>query len=329
VRIFGVLALASAACTPGPRDVTADASIDSGDDAAYEPTWWRRPTAAILGPNRVVWSLGSNSCSHESIECGPVSPTILAADLTSVDATPLVSTHKGVSIVGDETEQFFVNSDDYNHSYVVRVRREASWATTTAMSIPRQGVAIVGVDDTYVYWIEPTGIRRATRDGDGSDVVTLQGDGGGYLHAGYFWSSACNAGACTVRRTPSGGGTAEVVANLDAGVIGVANDRLLLKESDGMQFPRYRVVAMTIGGTTEVLTDFLEQCYAPWAVAVAGNDIFWTTCLSSNMFRLPLTGGVPAQITGFAPVERLEPFVVTPDAILYGFDDTGYHVFPR
>jgi hypothetical protein len=328
------LVMVLAACSaPRPH-----ADVDGGEVDAAEPgeyMSYRRPTAALVGASRVAWSLSGPTCPLEGGgDCAPAEPTVLTAELATGTPTPWFSTRQGVTIVGDENELFFINNDDWTNGYLVRVRPASPISAHKAMSIPNYDVRIIGVDDTYVYWFEPginslpIGYRRATRAGDGSDAVTLQGISGGTIHAGYFWNVSCTNGTnCELRRTPVTGGAAETMANVNGGILGASGNELFLDESNGELSAKYRIIAVSMtDGSTRALTEFLAYGERPFSLVFAGETLYWSTALG-QVIRLPVAGGTRETVPG-VQLDASGPFVVTADAILYDFTAKGYQTAP-
>jgi hypothetical protein len=224
-----------------------------------------------------------------------------------------------------------VNADSPD-AYVVRLRPNDA-NPSTPFSVPHFDVTFLGVDANYVYWFEP-GIngdpgrmRRASRSGDGSDVVTIPGVRRGVIFSGFFWTSGCTGTDCTVQRTPVIGGSAEEVSQAGY-IIGFDSTALYLGQPMDANGHYTRILSMTPDGATQILTDWIDQPYAPvfGPFVVSGGALYWTGS-TGELHTVPTTGGTPALIPNVS-TSGGEPFAVVAGAVLYGFDGHGYKSAP-
>jgi hypothetical protein len=259
--------------------------------------------------------------------------------LTPSAATTLEKSEEGIRIVGDDSEVFYSARAGASGWVVTRLRVGAG-QYPQALCIPRSEVSALAVDATYVYWFEvpvggPSAIRRASRAGDGSDVITLATDilrpyrltiFGGYV---FFDQDKLVSGQLhsVVDRVPITGGTpAQVTNDMDWGIIAVNSSVMYVSYPAGTAqlYPR-RIVTMIADGTIQqTLVDNLPQYYAPGYTTVLDRDeLFWNG--SGTLFRLPVSGGTPTPMGTIG----YEPFGVTADSIAYGFTMAGYSTMPR
>ncbi|MDB4958400.1 MAG: hypothetical protein JWO36_5969 [Myxococcales bacterium] len=235
-------------------------------------------------------------------------------------------TRRGVTLVGDENELFYLNRDNEVGTFLVRVRPTAMNHAAEPISIPRLDVTGPAVDDTYVYWSEGSTsgflLRRALRSGDGSDVTTiattpLRPEGmvvfGGFL----YWGSL---------RVPVTGGTpAPFTSEPDVGIIAVGANVLYVAQYLPPNGYTVRVATMTVNGDMQTLVD-LPQYEAPvFNCILDRGQLFWTTT-HSTLNRMEAVGSTPVAIGN---VDSSQAFGLTADAILYRFTETGYQTMPR
>lgn len=316
-------------------DVHPSAAADAAADAADAPpgpdagptAQARRASAVIVGATQVVWSMGQEACPifHEGGPCPVPGASVLTGELATGATTAHLQTVNGTAIAGDETEVFYLDSDGPGGTFLARLRLDDPHAVPTPLSIPRADVTGPAVDATDVYWAESNGtafeIRRASREGDGSDAQTiattsLRPDGmlvlGGYV----IWGSL---------RVPVTGGTPETFTTETA-------LRVLAVGSDAMYVEQYlsgntmiRIASLSVDGVLTPLTSELPQSRGGEAAALDGNTLFWTGN-DANLYELPTTGGTPTiAVAGFPD----ELFAVTADAYLYGFTTLGFATMPR
>lgn len=305
-----------------PDAVDAAAPIDAGP---LRQT--RAPYAVIVGATQVVWSMGPEACPifDEGGACPEPGPTVLTGELATGTTTTHLQTVKGTTIAGDETEVFYLDSDGQAGTFLARLRLTEPGAAPTALSIPRSWVTGPAVDATDVYWADWNGtayeIRRASREGDGSDVqiiatTSTRPDGmvvlGGYV----IWDAL---------RVPVTGGTPESFTS-ETGLrwIAIGSDAIYVEQ----YLPgstQIRIGSLSLDGTLTPLTPDLPQDRGPETAALNGDTLFWRAD-DTNLYELPTAGGSPTvAVAGFP--DGL--FVVTADAYLYGFNTFDYRTQPR
>ena len=313
------------------RGAAVDAAADAVDAAPAPDVGplpqTRQATAVILGATRVMWSMGPQACPifHEGGPCPVPGPTVLTGDLASGATTTHLETLNGTAIAGDETEVFYLDHDGSTGTFLARLRLDDSQAVPAALSIPRADVTGPAVDATDVYWAEGDGtgfeIRRASREGDGSDAQTiattsLRPNGmivlGGYV----IWGSL---------RVPVTGGTPETFTTAtDLSAIAVGPDAMYVEQYLAGN-AQVRIASLSVDGVLTPLTPDLPQYRGPLAAALDGDTLFWRAN-DNNLYELPTTGGMPAvAVAGFPD----GTFAVTAGAYLYDFTTLGFQTMPR
>jgi hypothetical protein len=308
-----------------------DAGPEPGEADTQDSTNgpYRYGSSVVMGNSRVAWSLTQWPCALESgPECPPPLDMVMTSSTPAETPQAWVQTRRGVSLVGDENELFFVNQDDYLNQYIVRVRPAAPNDYPRAMNLPRPSIGGLVVDATHVYWCErgvnsaPLIVKRATRTGDGSDVETLatgyefcpQFVFNGYLFAG------------VLRMPVTGGVPASFTSETNWSVIAVGADRLYVEQWLDPNGYRSRLGTLTFDGVFATLVPDLAQYDSPMQFTVLDRDeLFWTTT-ANRFYRMPVTGGAPVLI---GSLSAIEPFAVSADSILYGFTELGYKTMAR
>jgi hypothetical protein len=322
--------LAFTACGgAGRADLPDSAMMDMAEwDADYTVDDYppRSPTAVIVGDTRVLWSLGPASCALESgPECPPSSSTVLASAAPSDSPSSVASTKQGAFIVGDENELFFMNVDDFNASYLVRVLPTSTNTFAEAISFPRSDVSGPAIDTTHVYWADGDGgpftIKRTSRGGDGTDVETVATSplrpSGMFVFAGYVFVGSS--------RVPITGGTLEpFTQETNWRPFAFGPDLLYIVNYLPPNGHRVRISSMTVDGDMQVLVDDLPQWEAPTGGLYDLGDLFWTTS-QRKLYKMPATGGPRTEVAN----NVTSPIGLTEDAILYDFTRSGYETISR
>ncbi len=318
-------------------DVSPNDSMDPGEPVPIGEN--RLTTAVIVGNNRVVWSRGSANCPDLGCPENLLGSTVLSSELSSPGVTVWLKSEEGVQFAGDENEVFYVSSAGQTGSVLTRLRL-APGEYPQAMSVPRLDMTAVTVDPTYVYWFERpangvSAIRRTSRDGDGSDAVTIATNvlrpPSLVVFGGYVFFSQDEVISqqlhSVVFRVPVTGGTPErVTTDMDWSIIALGETVMYVDYPLSPTEPPYphRIVTMTVDGTMQTLADIPSQAYSPHSYAVLDRgELFWIA--TGGIFRMPAAGGTPLLI-GSIP---FGPFGVTADSIVYNFTTNGYETIPR
>jgi len=284
----------------------------------------RPPTAIVVGPDQILWSQQHGASSLEfGCEPGSVGATLTMEDRTSKVVTTLVTDFWGSQMLaGDEHEVFmFLAGDDQASPALVRFRPGVDTVPTVMTAAQDQPAGLV-VDATYVYWFAGRGLSasvyRASRAGDGSDVVALaSGFVPEVVFDGYLWSGA--------RRVPVAGGAAEAVpasilpAVTSAGVLAARY----------LDAPGSHADVGVVGtdDTFHVLFPNVEQVDLPnWHLVADHDELFWFGS-TSTLFRAQLTDATFHVDASYQA--GLEPIAVTDDAILFDFTSRGFASIPR
>jgi hypothetical protein len=343
-RVLCVVTLV--ACTQGNRNdrgSEVDAGQTVGDASSSDDSLPlsenRLTTAVIVGDSRVVWSRGDVQCPDLGCPVDLVGSTLLSSDLAASNVTARVQSGEGFQVVGDEDEVFYVSSAGQTGYTLTRLRL-ADGESPQSLSIPRLYVSVPAVDATHVYWFERplngvSALRRASRTGDGSDVMTIATDVVGWnlvVFGGYvFFSKEVLISQqlhTVIFRVPVTGGTPEQLPiEMDSRIVAVGENVMYVDYPLSPMEPPYphRLVSMTADGTMQTIVDFASAAYVPYGYTVLDRgELFWTS-YSGILYRMPATGGTPTMI-GPGTVAA---FGVTADSILYEFTSTGYKTFPR
>jgi hypothetical protein len=319
------------------RGAAADAAADAVDavDAAPAPDvgplpQTRQASAVIVGATQVVWSMGQEDCPifHEGGGCPVPGPSVLTGDLATGATTAHLETVNGTQMAGDATEVFYLDSDGPAGTFLARLRLDEPYRMPTALSIPRLDVAGPAVDATDVYWAEGNGpgagfsIRRASREGDGSDAQTIATTPlrpvGMFVLGGYvIWGSL---------RVPVTGGTpATFTTETNLTLLAVGPDAMYVEQylPDTMMV---QIGSLSVDGVLTPLTPEFSQYSAVRGAVLDGDTLFWRVFNDNNLYELPLTGGMPAvAVAGFPD----GPFAVSSNAYLYNFTTLGFQTMPR
>lgn len=324
------LLLAAATGCAGPSGAHPDAAPDAPLDAAIEP-YERTVNAVLVAGEDVFWSHGRFACALE-YPCPLEGASVTTWRRSSNRATVRYEGGIGArSIVGDATERFFVTGLDLESTYVVRDR-----GIPIGLSIPRPKTIGPALDATHVYWADRAidqadyTLRRATRDGDGSDAsvvaadVPMDGDSSDFVVAsGHVWWLALGK----LRRVPVTGGPVADVAPALAGprVLAAAGDAVYVAsrtQATGVEIGRVDAD----GAYTVLAQHVTPDAHVPRFLVATDDALYWSL-RDGNIYRAPLAGGTVETI---AAGDRLgHAFAVLPDQILVELTGDSFRAIPR
>ena len=327
------LLLLLAAC-PGERSAQPDARGGSPDavvDASQVgglPD--RRVNNVIVGETLTLWSHGEFICSLE-FGC-PQGPTVTGFHAPLNSVSTWVDGGVGTwQIAGTETELFLVNGESDQEMYLRRI----GGVGHAALSIPRPYLMGPAVDDSFVYWAEGTigfaghELRRAARDGDGSDATTIASLDHGTEHltyaAGYLWWTEFPNPQLT--RVPVTGGTPERVLGFVTFVT-AASDGVYVGRSlfAGGGVWDAEIGHVSTDGSYQPIARQPATDRAPRYIVADGEQIFWSLG-DGSLYFAPIAGGSVGSIAvddkaGFA-------FAVLPDRFLVELTRNGFRTVAR
>jgi hypothetical protein len=317
------IALVLVGCSPAAREVPAsnpDAPIpDASDVEAAHPV-----TAVLVRDDGVMWSYGSEACSLE-FGCWYGGPAVsyweakTNATWIHYDDSPAGA----MTVVGSGKEAFIITGVTHEERYVKRLDN------TTALSLPRPWTRGPAVDDTYVYWAEssvafgPHVIRRALRNGDGSDAATIVADAGVVrsvaVVAGYVWWIAISSG---LQRAPVSGGVPEPIRT-NANKLTTSTDGLVVELLGNGQ---HELGVVDGAGSYRALAPLTTEL---WFLVADDQNVYWSTATANSSFAIHKTAlaGGPVELTVGDMLDDV--FAVTPTQYLVDFSTAGFRRIDR
>lgn len=325
MRLFVIVALVG--CSLPDRELPDAAPTDAVPERRPE----RQVNRVIAGENAIIWSHGQFVCSLE-YGCPTEGPGLTYAR-PQVDQTwTWIDGGVGArTIVGTESELFLVTGPNYDQMYL----RRLGGAGDLNMSIPRPLTVGPAIDATHVYWgdaVEPAGgytIRRASRTGDGTDVVPVvtSEPAMGMEHltyaAGHLWWIDTSQ---SVVRVPIAGGTIERLP-VEAATITSIDDVIYVgtARSNGDGTWTEEVGRFASNADYETLAQRQTAGNVPRYIERAGTETFWSVG-DGNIYRAP--DGEPVSTIDVGD-QAGHVFAVLPDRYLVEFNSAGFRSVPR
>jgi hypothetical protein len=330
---LGFAATVLAGCSLGGGDLPAvpDAAPDAiAADAPPDGPFVenRMSTGVVVDGTRVAWSFAHPGCPLDSDEeCPGVGPTIATAELAVGAPTTRFSDLHGVFGIAGEPDELFAAIEG---TYLARIRPFAGGDPEPLSPV----VSVVygpAVDATHVYWAEGTGsvpnaLRRALRDGDGSDATTIASlptypidmeVAGGYV---WWWRLE------GVTRVPVTGGSLEGVLPA-ARLVGRTGDVVYACRVDPTDDERRQILVIGAAGVPDVLVDDLSLLHEPAGpIATDGTDLYWFAA-NSRLVHLSTVTGTIVEMPEAGFVYGV--LALVPGAILLEFTRDGYRTIPR
>jgi len=324
-RLCAVLVLvACSGPSRGEEETSTDATLP---DAAPEQV--RPVTDVFVAPaGAVYWSYGLEVCSLE-FGCWYGGPTVSMRE-ASTPATWVIddSGAGAMQLAGDDKGVFIVTGVTHEERYVKELGGPA-------LSIPRPRTRGPAIDGTYVYWAERESIvagvymlRRATRTGDGSDVVTiasLPDVDKITLYTGYIWGFQSDG---DLFRVPSAGGPVEIVMP-HVFLMNVTTIGLVIGRSWWMNNQAFAELGVIDASGAYTALHPLDPAGAVRYVVADERDLVWTSGSEPDItvFRKSLTTDAIDVIA--SQVRHGNAIALTPDRILYDFTPEGFKTFTR
>lgn len=327
-----MLLLALCACGQPASALPADALApgDGPEDAALAE---REVRKVLVGDHAIIWTHGTFPACPADFGCVVTGPAVTVWDRTH---DRLAGNYEGgvgsLGLAGAETAYFVVAGPDFDHMYLSRMGGDP----VVNLSLPRALTTGPAVDARYVYWADSVDyrvaaytIRRALRDGDGTDateVVTLPVQpqpqqltyAAGYL----WWVSSLDK----LQRVPASGGAIEDLPT-SVQTLAAFDDVVYagrsISNGDGTwtsEVGRFRTDGSFERLAVQSLAGF------PRYLVQADHSLYWSV-EDGNVYRVDLTGGA---IETIAAHDRMGyAFAVLPDRLLVEFTRSGFRSVPR
>lgn len=327
--LLAVVGCSTHGATPdaAPPDAPADAAIADPYD--------RTVNQVLVTEDFIFWSHGRFACSLED-PCVLEGPAVTSWWSGTGHASPRYTGGVGArSIVGTADERFFVTGLDFESMYLVRDR-----GVPFAFSVPRALTIGPAIDATHVYWADTTvsfggyTLRRATRDGDGTDATVLATDvpmdgTPDLLHAsGYIWW----LGSGGVQRVPVTGGAPTTVApelqHYPSRITAHGDDVYVVSSpSNSLPGTATEIGHIALDGTYTRIVEVQQPLnFWPRFLVATADAVYWSR-RDGNVYRAPIAGGEVETIV--ANDQAGYAFAVLPDKILVEFTSEGFREIAR